>query len=681
MSNGFRTLNNIIAVFRDISTRHEQINAFGVGDDWEIAASAAQLHPVLWINPTAAQLPRGPGGYGAFSVSFTLKIFDLVDKDESNEEEVLSDTLEIIRDAVNEFNTHPYYIDGGFSIDGDVNITPFTEKFDEEVSGWETNITCIVPNHRSFCGSPIETIPGYSFTPNGCTIISTSCLEINQDICQTGDFTTSGDITASGTITGNTFYGDGSHLTGLPVSNLEQTLAVGNSSGAYNITMGTTTTIKSDNGGGQLDLDYSGFSDMIALTTDNGGFQGAFLFMDPTSMDIGSPTASISIGTGPVITTRADIFKSKTNYDNLTSGLRGIFNDGEIIYIDNRTASVTYNQGRYATPVVLAGQDAVVNSGIVNSVILGGHHLTASASNTAYIDNLNINTLGSGTSVNNLGIDANGNVVVGETPSPLWELDGTVVQLISTSPARTVTLPDASFVDGTFSIGADDTMIINGANVNSQFAVHTTTSGLQAEIEMHRHSSFVNRGATIYGARSRGVESAPVIVSDNDNLLDILGVGFDGTDYALSGGIYIEVDGTPGSNDMPGRIVFKTTPDGSQTPTEVMRLSSAQEILIATPNEVTSSDTYTDVVMKSDGTVMLNNLFYIGVNFEAVQDWNYVAPEAFKINSIDNPDSITYTLTVNTVAYTLGDPISLYDDVQISSVSAVGFLKLNSELV
>jgi hypothetical protein len=34
------------------------------------------------------------------------------------------------------------------------------------------------------------------------------------------------------------------------------------------------------------------------------------------------------------------------------------------------------------------------------------------------------------------------------------------------------------------------------------------------------------------------------------------------------------VDGTPGANDMPGRLTFSTTADGASSPTERMRINS-----------------------------------------------------------------------------------------------------------
>ena len=65
------------------------------------------------------------------------------------------------------------------------------------------------------------------------------------------------------------------------------------------------------------------------------------------------------------------------------------------------------------------------------------------------------------------------------------------------------------------------------------------------------------------------------IVQDGDKLGIVNFAGADGTDLQSSAAqISGEVDGTPGSNDMPGRLVFKTTSDGSSSPTERMRISS-----------------------------------------------------------------------------------------------------------
>ena len=65
------------------------------------------------------------------------------------------------------------------------------------------------------------------------------------------------------------------------------------------------------------------------------------------------------------------------------------------------------------------------------------------------------------------------------------------------------------------------------------------------------------------------------IVQSGDLLGSIFFRGDDGTDYNSSGAqIYAQVDGTPGANDMPGRLVLATSADGSASPTERLRITS-----------------------------------------------------------------------------------------------------------
>lgn len=73
------------------------------------------------------------------------------------------------------------------------------------------------------------------------------------------------------------------------------------------------------------------------------------------------------------------------------------------------------------------------------------------------------------------------------------------------------------------------------------------------------------------------------IVQDGDLLGTILFRGYDGAGYDDSAAIRAEVDGTPAlGTDMPGRLVFLTSPDGSATLTEAMRIDSSQNVGIGT---------------------------------------------------------------------------------------------------
>ena len=65
------------------------------------------------------------------------------------------------------------------------------------------------------------------------------------------------------------------------------------------------------------------------------------------------------------------------------------------------------------------------------------------------------------------------------------------------------------------------------------------------------------------------------VVADDDVLGEIRFTGADGSDHdSVSSAIKGEVDGTPGSNDMPGRLTFWTTADGAAAETQRMVLQS-----------------------------------------------------------------------------------------------------------
>jgi hypothetical protein len=83
------------------------------------------------------------------------------------------------------------------------------------------------------------------------------------------------------------------------------------------------------------------------------------------------------------------------------------------------------------------------------------------------------------------------------------------------------------------------------------------------------------------GRRANGTAASPTTVLNNDN--QILRFDFyDGTTYLPGAGIFAEVDGTPGTNDMPGRLIFSTTADGAASMTERMRIDASGNVGIGT---------------------------------------------------------------------------------------------------
>lgn len=148
------THNQFIKLFSDIADNHRDINSFGSGDLWEYMANEGTTWKgiALWVNlmdNTIVDLVDSP--------KYTFLVMDSVNKDEGNEDEVLSDTLRIAKDIIAVLR-QPYY-EPYFQIQKNFNLNDFTEKFDSEVSGWQFDITFNQPFIYDSCQVNITSIP------------------------------------------------------------------------------------------------------------------------------------------------------------------------------------------------------------------------------------------------------------------------------------------------------------------------------------------------------------------------------------------------------------------------------------------------------------------------------------------------------------------------------------------
>jgi len=99
-----------------------------------------------------------------------------------------------------------------------------------------------------------------------------------------------------------------------------------------------------------------------------------------------------------------------------------------------------------------------------------------------------------------------------------------------------------------------------------------------------RYSSNAAGAPALYLGRSKSATvGTNTIVASGDSLGNLIFTGANGTGYSDAASIGAAVDGTPGASaDMPGRLVFSTSADGSATPTERMRITSAGSVFINT---------------------------------------------------------------------------------------------------
>jgi hypothetical protein len=151
-----KTYNNLIDTLKELGTQHDQITTTTSGDIWEIDLNKNTLFPLMHINPVNVQT-----GQSTLTYNFQIFIMDLV-----SNQEVLSDCLQICTDIIgvfrhsqwqseltNDINAPVYFGEGEF------NIEPFSERFDNEVTGWVFPLAVTVHNDFQTCDIPMKVNP------------------------------------------------------------------------------------------------------------------------------------------------------------------------------------------------------------------------------------------------------------------------------------------------------------------------------------------------------------------------------------------------------------------------------------------------------------------------------------------------------------------------------------------
>jgi hypothetical protein len=110
------------------------------------------------------------------------------------------------------------------------------------------------------------------------------------------------------------------------------------------------------------------------------------------------------------------------------------------------------------------------------------------------------------------------------------------------------------------------------------------TSGDASRISIIRNANtdLTNGGSIVLAASKGTVVGSNTVVAQNTKLGFLTFAGADGTNIIEAASIFGAVDGTPGTNDMPGRLVFATTADGASSATERMRIDSSGNLLVGT---------------------------------------------------------------------------------------------------
>jgi hypothetical protein len=177
-------------------------------------------------------------------------------------------------------------------------------------------------------------------------------------------------------------------------------------------------------------------------------------------------------------------------------------------------------------------------------------------------------------------------------------------------------------------IDSSGRLLVGTSTARSNFYNSTLTTAFQVEGTTHNtsgislvrnesgsasHLTLAATGGTTIGSTT--------IVSNGSSIGSIAFQGSDGTEFVPLADITAYVDGTPGANDMPGRIVLSTTADGASSTTERMRITNDGRVGIGTTGpasilHVTQPGDGNGITLSHSSRTGIWKIFHSGVNSE-----------------------------------------------------------------
>jgi hypothetical protein len=298
--------------------------------------------------------------------------------------------------------------------------------------------------------------------------------------------------------------------------------------------------------------------------------------------------------------------------------------------------ALAVNVGTAGAPVVNGGALGTPSSGVVTN-------LTGTAS-------ININgTVGATTpttgSFTNITGSANAIISVADNTNA-------ALRITQTGTGNALLVEDAANPDATpLIVNQVGQLIVGhteaiGAGQNTN--IQSQGTGGVAGVSAFRWSNDATPPRLQVGKSRGAAVGTNAIVQSGDQLGGLYFYGDDGTDLVTQGAsIIAEVDGTPGTSDMPGRLVFSTTADGASSPTERVRITSAGKTGFATSAPAAT--------VHVAGDTILSNVNVIGASYDSVS-FSVAGQEATPSDLFFSPDGLRMY-----VVGTTGDSVYQYN--------------------
>ena len=166
-----KTYNNVINTLKNIGDNHSQIATVTTGDIFDIDLAKNTKFALMHINPVSVAT-----GDSQLIYNFQIFVMDIVSEKEnwteaniqsannlSNEQEVLSETLQISIDIISMLRHSEHQSTQNeddinkalYFTEGQQTLEPFTERFDNLLTGWVFSLSVVVANDFNACTIPV----------------------------------------------------------------------------------------------------------------------------------------------------------------------------------------------------------------------------------------------------------------------------------------------------------------------------------------------------------------------------------------------------------------------------------------------------------------------------------------------------------------------------------------------
>lgn len=168
--------------FSKLANLHKQLNSFGLGDVNQLSYWTQQrdkeentsfmspYYPLLYVVPSQVENDLR---YKTWEMNVIVS--DILERDLANQVDISSDTLQILQDVISQFRLSVTKDLGNYNdryyLDDAVVCTPFLEKMDDLLNGWNglfriksmTSLDRCSAAYNTFTGTPIQHLAGINF--------------------------------------------------------------------------------------------------------------------------------------------------------------------------------------------------------------------------------------------------------------------------------------------------------------------------------------------------------------------------------------------------------------------------------------------------------------------------------------------------------------------------------------